>query len=104
MNKSIPEYVNELSRSQLYRLLDLADERIKKLNDEEKVAIWQVEDRDVVLAEFKIEDYLLAIEKLKEIAINYYNNSYYSKRDLELQIRYTLIDKEGYEELFKEKL
>ncbi len=102
MSKSIPEYVNELTKPQLYTIIEYANNRVEELNKQAKIGIWQVEDRDMVLAEFKVEDYLLAIDKLKEIANKYYNHMKYSKKDLELCIRYVLIEQYEYHELFKE--
>lgn len=98
MHKSIPEYIEELNRDQLYSIIEHANDKLEKLDKADKVGVWQVEDNDIILAEFKLEDCLLAIDKLKVVANEYYLHRKYSKKDLELSIKY------DYDELFGEDL
>ena len=99
MSKSVPEYLN---KEQLYTIIEQANARLEEISKQKKIGIWQVEYRDIILAEFKYEDYLQAIDKLKEIACKYYNVLGYQKRDLDISIRYVLVEQYEYDELFKE--
>lgn len=62
------EYLEKLDLDQLRYARDTAEEMIAEKEAEQKLVVWCLEDRDMILKTFSDADYVKAAEKLLEHA------------------------------------
>ena len=64
----IREYLGKLDLDQLRYTRDTAEEMIAEKEAEQKLVVWCLEDRDMILETFSDADYVKAAERLLETA------------------------------------
>lgn len=81
------DFLAGLELHQLYYAREAADARIKEKEREQKLLLWSVEDRNVVLEYFGTDEYLKAVEHLAAVARERFSAGQAHRSSLQLQIR-----------------
>lgn len=94
MNSTIAKLISGYELSDLQRLISELEDRVTQKKSEAKVLVWRVVDRRMCYGNFPDADYLKAIDRLKETAIERWTQQSGEKRvnrsgvtDLELHIQ-----------------
>ena len=81
------DFLAGLDLHQLYYAREAADARIKEKEREQKLLVWSVDDREVVLEYFGTDEYMKAVEYLATTARERFSAGNARRGALQLQIR-----------------
>lgn len=84
---STDDFLAGLELHQLRYAREAVDARIKEKEREQKLIVWSVDDRDVVLEYFGSDEYMKAVEYLVGVARERFSAGSARRSSLQLQIR-----------------
>ncbi len=83
---STDDFLKGLDLSQLYYARDAAAARIKEKEQEEKLLVWSVQDRSLILEYFGTDEYMKAVDYLAAVARERFSAGNARRSSLLLQI------------------